>query len=214
MIIALFNAKGGVGKSTCSVHLSYYLYKVLKKTTQLIDADPMRISSFWLSQLKLDIPITQLTDPNDFLEQITTLSSQTEYTIIDCPANASEMNRAIIFALSPIDILLIPIKPTSVDKVASNPTLRLIKQAKLHGKGFKSVTFVSMGHRARAITGETLEYLRNKQNETEIKVLNSILYDKATIADALDENSVIWQMDRAKREQKELKSWCEEVLRI
>ncbi len=214
MIIALFNAKGGVGKSTCSVHLSYYLSQIRNKTTQLIDADPMRISSFWLNQLELGIPITQLTDPNDFLEQIPTLSSKTEYTIIDCPANASEMNRAIIFALSPQDILLIPIKPTSVDKVASNPTLRLISQAKLHGKDFKSLTFVSMGHRARAITTETLEYLKNKQDESGIIVLSSVLYDKASIADALDENSVIWQMDRAKREQKEFKSWCEEVLAL
>ena len=73
MLICLFNAKGGVSKSTCSVHLTYYLSAILKKTVKLIDADPMRISSFWIKELNIDIPVFQLTDPNDFLEQIPTL---------------------------------------------------------------------------------------------------------------------------------------------
>lgn len=75
--------------------------------------------------------------------QIPMLKSQADYTIVDCPANASEMNRAIIFALTDEDKLLIPVKPTSVDKIASNPTLRLIKQASLHGKKFKAGIFFS-----------------------------------------------------------------------
>lgn len=215
MIIALFNAKGGSGKSTISVHLSYYLSQIQSDSVQLIDSDPMRISSFWLSQLKLDIPIIQLTDPDNLLEQVPVLREQTKYTIIDCPANASELNRAIVFTLNPEDLLLIPVKPTSVDKVASNPTIRLIKQAQLNGKNFRAATFVSMGHRARAVTQETVAYLQSKQAETGIKALYSVIYDKACIADALDQTAVVWQMGkRAKAEQKELKQFCQEVLKI
>ena len=94
------------------------------------------------------------------------------------------MNRAIIFALDDEDKLLIPVKPTSVDKIASNPTLRLIKQAKLHGKKFKAATFVSLAHRSRAVTVEIGDYLLSKEDETGVKVLSSVIYDKATIADA------------------------------
>ena len=215
MLICLFNAKGGVSKSTCSVHLTYYLSAILKKTVKLIDADPMRISSFWIKELNIDIPVFQLTDPNDFLEQIPTLKSQAEYTIVDCPANASEMNRAIIFALTDEDKLLIPVKPTSVDKIASNPTLRLIKQASLHGKKFKAATFVSLAHRSRAVTREIFDYLRNKENEMGVKVLSSVIYDKATIADALDQGGVVWSMGKkALSEQKEFTEWCEEVIKL
>ena len=74
MLICLFNAKGGVSKSTCAVHLTYYLSNIEGKTVSLIDADPMRISSFWTRQLDLDVPVHQLTDPNDFLEQIGDIS--------------------------------------------------------------------------------------------------------------------------------------------
>lgn len=215
MLICLFNAKGGVSKSTCSVHLTYYLSAILKKTVKLIDADPMRISSFWIKELNIDIPVFQLTDPNDFLEQIPTLKSQAEYTIVDCPANASEMNRAIIFALTDEDKLLIPVKPTSVDKIASNPTLRLIKQASLHGKKFKAATFVSLAHRSRAVTVEIGDYLRRKEDETGVKVLSSVIYDKAKIADALDQGGVVWTMGkRALSEQKEFTEWCEEVIKL
>ena len=215
MLICLFNAKGGVSKSTCSVHLTYYLSAILKKTVKLIDADPMRISSFWIKELNIDIPVFQLTDPNDFLEQIPTLKSQAEYTIVDCPANASEMNRAIIFALNDRDKLLIPVKPTSVDKIASNPTLRLIKQAKLHGKEFKAATFVSLAHRSRAVTVEIFDYLLSKEDETGVRVLSSVIYDKAKIADALDQGGVVWNMGkRALSEQKEFTEWCEEVIKL
>ena len=215
MIICLFNAKGGVSKSTCSVHLAYYLSVILKQTVNLIDADPMRISSFWTKELDIAVRVFQITDPDDFLEQITTLKSKAEYTIIDCPANASEMNRAIIFTLSPEDKVLIPVKPTSVDKIASNPTLRLIKQATIHGKNFKAATFISMAHRSRAVTGETLDYLRSKQDETGVKVLSSVIYDKATIADALDQGGVVWTMGkRASSEQKEFTEWCNEVIKL
>jgi chromosome partitioning protein len=215
MLICLFNAKGGVSKSTCSVHLVYYLSVILKKKVNLIDADPMRISSFWTKQLDVDVPVFQLTDPDDFLEQIPALASESNYTVIDCPANASEMNRAVIFTLNPEDKLLIPVKPTSVDKIASNPTLRLIKQATLHGKKFKAATFVSMAHRSRAVTGETLDYLRGKESETEVKVLSSVIYDKTSIAEALDQGGVVWNMgNRASSEQKEFTSWCEEVIKL
>ena len=215
MIIALFNAKGGSGKSTMSVHLCYYLSQIRSYPVQLIDSDPMRISSFWLSQLELDIPITQLTDPDNLLEQVPLLREQTQYTIIDCPANASELNRAIVFTLNPEDLLLIPVKPTSVDKVASNPTIRLIKQAQLNGKNFRAATFVSMGHRARAVTEETVAYLESKQAETGVKAMRSVIYDKASIADALDQTAVVWQMgNRTKAEQKELEKFCQEVLKL
>ncbi len=215
MIICLFNAKGGVSKSTCSVHLAYYLSVILKQTVNLIDADPMRISSFWTKELDIAVRVFQITDPDDFLEQITSLKSKAEYTIIDCPANASEMNRAIIFTLNPEDKVLIPVKPTSVDKIASNPTLRLIKQATIHGKQFKAATFISMAHRSRAVTGETLDYLRSKQDETGVKVLSSVIYDKATIADALDQGGVVWTMGkRALSEQKEFTQWCNEVINL
>ena len=215
MLICLFNAKGGVSKSTCSVHLVYYLSVILNQKVSLIDVDPMRISSFWIGQLDIDVTAFQLTDSNDFLEQVPEISMKSKYTIIDCPANASEMNRAIIFALRNEDKLLIPVKPTSVDKIASNPTLRLIKQATLHGKKFKAATFVSMAHRARAVTGETLDYLRSKEKETGVKVLSSVIYDKATIADALDQGGVVWNMrNRAVSEQKEFTEWCKEVIEL
>ena len=215
MLICLFNAKGGVGKSTCSVHLIYYLSNILKKRVSLIEADPMRISSFWTKQLDNQVEVYQLTDPNEYLERITDIAKQTEYTVVDCPANASEMNRAIIFTLSSEDKLVIPVKPTSLDKIASNPTLRLIKQATLHSKKFKAATFISMAHRARAVTKETFDYLKSKENDTSVKVLSSVIYDKASIADALDQGGVVWSMgNRASAEQQEFTLWCEEVIKL
>ena len=215
MLLCLFNAKGRVSKSTCSVHLAYYLSIILKKKVSLIDADPLRISSFWIKQLETDIVVHQLTDPDDYLEQVRVIAKSTDYVVIDCPANASEMNRAIIFSLKTEDKLLIPVKPTSVDRIASNPTLRLIKQAKTHGKQFQAATFISMAHRARAVTGEVQEYLKEREEDTRVKVLNSIIYDKASIADALDQGGVVWSMgSRAASEQKEFTVWCEEVIRL
>ncbi|MEH2303474.1 MAG: ParA family protein, partial [Nostoc sp.] len=55
-IISLINEKGGAGKSTTSLHFAFWLY-AKKKKVQIVDSDPQRSCSKWLSAIGNPIPV-------------------------------------------------------------------------------------------------------------------------------------------------------------
>lgn len=87
-IISLVNQKGGVSKSTTSVHLAYWLVVKQKKTVLLVDADSQRSSSQWVEGMEgVTIPCEVIQTPDDLLEKIPNLTGY-DYVIIDGPARA------------------------------------------------------------------------------------------------------------------------------
>ena len=75
-VISLVNQKGGVSKSTTSVHLSYWLISKKKQKTLLIDADTQRSSSLWVKGMEgIEIPCQVIGSPDDLLEQIPELAA-------------------------------------------------------------------------------------------------------------------------------------------
>ena len=69
MIYALTNSKGGVGKSTLSVHLAVWL-KDQGANVALVDSDVQGSSSVWLHEVDPDMRILRLQTPDDVLDQI------------------------------------------------------------------------------------------------------------------------------------------------
>lgn len=82
-VVSLVNQKGGVSKSTTSVHLAYWLISKKKQKTLLIDADSQRSSSLWVEGMELvEIPYKVIGSPDDLLEQIPDLAA--DYDYINC----------------------------------------------------------------------------------------------------------------------------------
>ena len=97
-VISLVNQKGGVSKSTTSVHLAYWLIKKKKRKTLLIDADAQKSSSLWVEGMEdVEIPCKVIGSPDDLLEQIPEIAADYDYAIVDAPASLSEATRAILF---------------------------------------------------------------------------------------------------------------------
>ena len=69
MIFAFTNSKGGVGKSTLSVHLAVWL-KERSGSVALIDSDVQGSSSVWLHEVSPEMQILRLQTPDDILEQV------------------------------------------------------------------------------------------------------------------------------------------------
>jgi chromosome partitioning protein len=72
-IIAIFNQKGGSGKTTLSLHLACWLAKKKKKVC-LVDADPQQSASTWINLMGNPLPVKGLTDANELIEQIPVLA--------------------------------------------------------------------------------------------------------------------------------------------
>jgi chromosome partitioning protein len=140
-IISLVNQKGGVSKSTTSIHLAYWLTIKKKKRVLLVDADSQQSSSQWVAGMDKAIAVSVLQTPDDLLEQLPELSKDYDFVVVDGPASLSESTRAILFRS---DLAVIPTQPTGVDLRSASDAMRLVKQAQSVRGGLpKAVIFLS-----------------------------------------------------------------------
>ena len=85
-IVALTNSKGGVGKSTVSVHLAAWVHERGRRVA-LVDADAQGSSSHWLQEAVPEVPIFRLQSPDEILDQVRVLAPQFDVLVIDGPAS-------------------------------------------------------------------------------------------------------------------------------
>jgi chromosome partitioning protein len=116
MILALTNSKGGVGKSTLSVHLAVWL-KEQGHAVTLVDADVQGSSSIWLSEVDPSIPLVRLQTPDDVLDQLPKIRERFESVVVDGPAGLSEVTRAILLTA---DLTFLPCGPSVLALRAAN----------------------------------------------------------------------------------------------
>lgn len=189
-VISLVNQKGGVSKSTTSVHLCYWLIKKQKQKTLLIDADTQQSSSLWVEKMEeVEIPYKVIDSPDDLLEQIPELTADYDFVVIDSPANLSETNRAILFRS---DLAVIPVQPSGVDLRSTKDVIRLVKQAQSVRGGFPTaVLFLSRAVKGTNLKKEAIALLSKNQSA---RLLNTVIHQKQAIADSSGQLATVWEI--------------------
>ena len=92
-IIALLNQKGGVGKTTLSLHLAAALSGGSLRVL-LIDADPQHSSLDWVAQRETSAPFDVIGLPKPVIHrQIPTLGANYDWIVIDGPPRVNELAR-------------------------------------------------------------------------------------------------------------------------
>ena len=126
-ILALLNQKGGVGKTTLSVHLATALaqdYKVL-----LVDADPQGSALDWSAQRENEgatarFPVIGL--PKETLHrELAPISLDYEWVVIDGPPRVNKIARSAIVAS---DFVIIPVQPSPFDIWAAEDVEEIIDE--------------------------------------------------------------------------------------
>jgi len=188
-IISLVNQKGGVSKSTTSVHLAYWLTVKRKKRVLLVDADAQKSSSLWIEGMELQIPVTVLQSPDDILEQLPSLSENYEFVIVDGPASLSEATRAILFRS---DIAVIPTQPTGVDLRSASEAMRLVKQAQSVRGGIpKALIFLTRAVKGTKLKEDALSLLSQIPGAD---FLQTVIHQKQVIADSSGQSATVWDL--------------------
>ena len=189
-VVSLVNQKGGVSKSTTSVHLCYWLIEKKKKKTLLIDADTQRSSSVWVGKMEeVEIPSQVIRSPDDLLEQIPEFTADYDYLIVDGPASLSESTRAILFRS---DLAVIPVQPSGVDLRSASDTVRLVKQAQSVRNGSpQAVLFLSRAVKGTNLKKEAIALLGQNQSAT---LLKTVIHQKQAIADTSGQSSTVWNI--------------------
>lgn len=130
MILSIVNTKGGVGKSTISVHAAAWLAEQGLRVA-LVDADEQRSSSRWLEAAAPAIPRFMPTGAAEILAILPALSARFDVIVADGPA-ALGAEVAALIGLA--DVAVMPLLPSTLDIWASFKTARLIYKTQFHPK--------------------------------------------------------------------------------
>ena len=121
-IVALTNSKGGVGKSTISVHLAAWSQGHGSRTA-LVDADAQGASSVWMREAVPDLTVFRLQTPDEILDQVPRLGLEFDVLVIDGPAGLSEVTRAVLLVAN---LALLPCGPSVLDLRAVQEAIRVV----------------------------------------------------------------------------------------
>ena len=205
MIFAFTNSKGGVGKSTVSVHLADWLQDQGRQVA-LVDADVQSSSSLWLQEAAPDLKVFRLQTPDDLLEQVPVLKRQFEHLVIDGPAGLSEVTRTILFVA---DVTFLPCGPSVLDLRAANDAIRVVRQAQsIRGGPPRAVLLPNKLQVQYRLSQELLETARS----LEIPAARGLRLRQA-YADAAGQGTVVWRMGpRARDAAQEMECLLKELV--
>ncbi|MGC3992052.1 MAG: ParA family protein [Chthoniobacteraceae bacterium] len=131
MIYGLTNSKGGVGKTTISVHLAAWLAKG-KRPVIFIDADPQQSASTWIKELGLPIRLEQISEPEGIIQRVSKMDAVANDIVIDGPAGLSATTRAIMLKA---DKVFLPCGPSILDLRAAIKAVEVLRKAQKTRKG-------------------------------------------------------------------------------
>lgn len=156
MIISVLNQKGGVGKTTLSIHIASTLALADKKVL-LVDADSQGSALDWAA-VREEPPLFNVVgiSKNTIHREMPTLSEAYDFVVIDGPPRISDVAKSAIAAS---DFILIPVQPSPYDIWAASDVVGLIKEVKSTLSGVKKIQpcFVINRKINRTVLGREVE---------------------------------------------------------
>jgi len=191
VIISFVNQKGGVGKSTLSVHLACWLKERCNYSVSFYDADAQSSSTNWLRVYDPDIELLAIDTQNvDIIpDQIFQLAEKTDFTICDGPGGLGEVTRTLLI-LS--DIAIFPITPSFLDAASLQKAKAQLQYANSINPAKPPIARVLLN---RVQTRSKLaKETREAQKAMGIDMLSASVRDLNSFRLAALNKTVVWKM--------------------
>jgi chromosome partitioning protein len=193
MIIVVANSKGGVGKSTISVHLAAWLREQGYSVT-LADCDTQHSSSEWINEAVPDVQTVRLGDPDQIIDQLPVLSQQADFVIADGPGSNTEISRALLFRA---DFALVPCKASLLEARALAQATNVLRQAQdIRGGQPKAIIVLSMVGKTYRLTHD----MKTAAEALHLPLAKTALTLRQIYADAPGQGAVVWHLGARGRE--------------
>jgi chromosome partitioning protein len=125
-VLAVFNTKGGSGKSTLSMHVGVAAAETLN--TVILDADPNKSSVNWGKTRATEVPAVKETSSARLLGELEFLkNSGVDLVILDCPPS---INADTALLVSAADFVMVPVQPTILDVAGCYNATKMITAQK------------------------------------------------------------------------------------
>lgn len=186
-IIAIANTKGGVGKSTLSVHLAAWLSEFGHRVL-LADCDIQQSSSQWIREAVPGVTAIRYSDPNLMIEEMKLLRTEFDYVVADAPGGSIETNRGLLLRA---DLAIVPCKASMLEVRALSEATRALRVAQdVRGGKPLAVIVLSMVRQSYRLT----EDMKAAAAHLSLPVAKKAMTLRQVYADAPGQGAVVWQM--------------------
>lgn len=207
MIITLQNQKGGVGKTTLSLHLAHY-FTTTGARVLVVDADPQGSARDWLQARDTPAPFTLVgLDRPTVHRDIANLLRDYDVVVIDAPPRVTDIARSAILAA---DLVIIPVQPSPLDVWAAQDTVRLVNDAIVYKEALRSVFAINREIVNTAIGRDVSSAL----GETQVPVLSSHIAQRVAFAESLANGQTVFETKTDAKAVAEIRALGAEILAL
>jgi chromosome partitioning protein len=187
MIIVVANSKGGVGKSTVSVHLAAWLCRQGHSVT-LADCDSQQSSSEWVREAVPQVNAVHLNHPDVILNELPHLAAETDYVIADGPGSQTETSRALLLRA---DLAIVPCKASMLEVRALARATEVLRVSQdIRGGSPRAVIILSMVGKNYRLTAD----MKAAAAALDLPLASGALILRQIYADAPGQGAVVWNM--------------------
>lgn len=206
MIIVVANSKGGVGKSTLSVHLAAWLAGH-GHSVRLADCDTQQSSSEWIREARPDVTAVRLDSPDTILNELPLLAQEADFVVADGPGSQTETSRALLLRA---DLAIVPCKASMLEVRALAKATEVLRVAQdIRGGVPKAMIVLSMVGRNYRLTQD----MKDAAAALALPLASTAMILRQIYADAPGQGAVVWDMGaRAKEAADEADRLFREIL--
>jgi chromosome partitioning protein len=193
MIIAIANSKGGVGKSTLSVHLAAWLAEQGHRVT-LADCDMQQSSSEWIAEAAPQVRAVRLDNPDLILSELPLLNACADFVIADGPGSQNETSRALLLRA---DLAIVPCKASMLEVRALAQATEVLRVSQdIRGGLPRAVVVLSMVGKNYRLTADMIDAAA----ALNLPLASQAMTLRQIYADAPGQGKVVWNMGSRARE--------------
>ena len=193
MIIAIANSKGGVGKSTLSVHLAAWLAEQGHRVT-LADCDMQQSSSEWIAEAAPQVRAVRLDNPDLILSELPLLNADADFVIADGPGSQNETSRALLLRA---DLAIVPCKASMLEVRALAQATEVLRVSQdIRGGLPRAVVVLSMVGKHYRLTADMIDAAA----ALNLPLASQAMTLRQIYADAPGQGKVVWNMGSRARE--------------
>jgi chromosome partitioning protein len=207
MILAVLNQKGGVGKTTLSIHIAAALAKQGKRVL-LVDADPQGSALDWAASRAGEPLFPVIGLPKASLHrELPGLSKNYEIVVIDGPPRVYEVTRSAILAS---DIVLVPVQPSPYDVWAAKEIVDLLGEASGFKENLKNAFVINRKVVNTAIGRDVTDALASYP----LPVLKTAITQRVGFAESAAQGGTVLDTDPNSRASQEVRALVDEIMEL